>query len=322
MSQGISVPIWIDHSERAGFMDRMISRTSRRSLFTNSAVRSDASHHHAWSRKDFPGTSSILPLGSGLMGMIVSFMVVAGGLYWINATGLLTASALRSVPMSLWGAAVLAIGALSGLIVWGMRSPKTHPIGWFVGGQSKLAIPTTYDSVTGLPTSRLFMSMLNNALVRADREGRHVAILLVELEHFTLTGGSQEPGNPNLIYRVQAARVKSALRSTDTVARLAERTFVVLLDKITADEAVGIATKMQATVSLPFLVEGQEVFLTSRIGISVSGPGAMDGATLLRTAEEAVEKARAEGFVIYGLNVDMANDSSLTPVTKSTPQAA
>jgi hypothetical protein len=48
----------------------------------------------------------------------------------------------------------------------------------------------------------------------------------------------------------------------------------------------------------------------------------MDGATLLRTAEEAVEKARAEGFVIHGLNVDMANDSSVTPVTKSTPQAA
>jgi hypothetical protein len=88
---------------------------------------------------------------------------------------------------------------------------------------------STYDSVTGLPTKRLFMTLVNQAVARVVKNGRKAAILLVELNHFTPDEGRHEPVRDNLVYRVQAARLKSALRTTDTVARLADRLFAALV---------------------------------------------------------------------------------------------
>ena len=163
----------------------------------------------------------------------------------------------------------------------------------------------TYDSVTGLPMQRLFMLLANQAVSRARKSGRQVAVLLVELDHFTLADELHGTLNNNLVYRVQAARVKSALRTTDTVARLGERSFVALLDNIDDRSAVlSVAAKIQATVSLPFILEGHEIFLTSRIGIAVLPPAATDAGPLLDLAAQAVAQARTEGYVMSGLPGD------------------
>jgi diguanylate cyclase (GGDEF)-like protein len=163
----------------------------------------------------------------------------------------------------------------------------------------------TYDSVTGLPMQRLFMLLANQAVSRARKSGRPVAVLLVELDHFILADELQGTLNNNLVYRVQAARIKSALRTTDTVARLGERSFVVLLDNIDDRFAVlSVATKIQATISLPFILEGHEIFLTSRIGIALLPPDATDARPLLDSAAQAVAQARTEGYVMFGLPGD------------------
>ncbi|MGD9729177.1 MAG: diguanylate cyclase, partial [Nitrospiraceae bacterium] len=169
-------------------------------------------------------------------------------------------------------------------------------------GQRNMA---TYDSVTGLPMQRLFMLLANQAVSRARKSGRQVAVLLVELDHFILADELHGTLNNNLVYRVQAARVKSALRTTDAVARLGERSFVALLDNIDDQSAVlSVAAKIQATVSLPFILEGHEIFLTSRIGIAVLPPAATDAGPLLDLAAQAVAQARTEGYVMCGLPGD------------------
>ncbi len=161
---------------------------------------------------------------------------------------------------------------------------------------------STYDSVTGLPTKRLFMLLAKQAVSRAREAGRQAAILMVELDHFALAKDLRDAANSNLVYRVQAARLKSALRTTDTVARLGERSFAALLENIVDRSAVAaVATKMQTTMSLPFVLEGHEVFLTSRIGIALLSPDTKDAACLLDLAARAVAQARTEGYVMYGL---------------------
>lgn len=232
------------------------------------------------------------------LGMVTAFFFIAGGLYWMASVELLTLSALTAYPTVIWSGAVILLSTMIYAAFWTSgsarprRSDRTSP-----------DLMSTYDSVTGLPTNRLFTSLLNQALARALKQGRQVAVLMIELDHFTLTAESGGEVNCNLIYRVQAARVKSALRTTDTVARLGERTFVVLLEQVTAVDEVGaIAKKMQATISLPFTQDGHERFLTSRIGISLSSYDGMDGNALVEAATQAVLTARAEGFVIYGLH--------------------
>jgi len=156
--------------------------------------------------------------------------------------------------------------------------------------------------VTGLPTKRLFMTLANQAVVRATKNARKAAILLVELDHFTPDEDWHEPVRDNLVYRVQAARLKSALRTTDTVARLADRLFAALVENIADGSGVeAVAAKMQAAVSLPIILEGRELFLTSRIGIGLSSAETKDASGLLDLATQAVIQAGIEGYAIYGV---------------------
>ena len=236
------------------------------------------------------------------LGVMACILFMAGGVYWTASVGLLTLSALKAYPVMIGvGGAIIALFIL-GTTFWTSRIPASDPTGHFPTEYSNTLRTNTYDSVTGLPTHRLFTSLLNQALSRARETGRQVAILMVEMDHFTLTTELHGQMNRNLIYRVQAARVKSALRTTDCVARLAERTFAVLLDHVTAHEdVVAAAKKMQATVSLPFTLDGHEIFLTSRIGISLSTCNGAEGTALIESATQAVATARAEGSALYGL---------------------
>jgi diguanylate cyclase (GGDEF)-like protein len=206
----------------------------------------------------------------------------------------------RTSPHVAW--AVGSAGLLSAGLFLLVKRAKLFR--WAKYQPSRPTPPTmsTYDSVTGLPTRRLFMTLANQAVSRARKAGRRVAILMVELDHFALAEDLHEAVHNNLLYRVQAARLKSALRTTDTIARLGERSFAALLENIVDGAAIAaVAAKMQATVSLPFVLEGREVFLTSRIGIGVSSPDAKDATSLVDLAAQAVAQAGTESYIVYGL---------------------
>lgn len=226
---------------------------------------------------------------------------------WCGIDRSLRESSSRS-PHIAW--AVGSAGLLSAGLFLLMKRAKLFPRTARPSNQPAPPALSTYDSVTGLPMKRLFMTLANQALSRARKAGRQVAIVLVESDHFALAEDQEKASHNSLVYRVQAARLKSALRTTDTVARLGERSFAALIEEIAdASEVGAVAAKMQATVSLPFVLEGREMFLTSRIGIGLSSPDTKDAAGLLDLAGRAVTQARTEGYVIYGLSADAATSS-------------
>ncbi|MEO8339573.1 MAG: GGDEF domain-containing protein [Nitrospirota bacterium] len=154
----------------------------------------------------------------------------------------------------------------------------------------------TYDYVTGLPTRRLFGTLLEQAVERATKTGRFLALPVVELEHFRMESEGQGQANNNVLVRVQAARVKGALRSTETVARLAQDQFALILDNVTSHQEVTvIVEKLQATVGLPLTLGGHELFLTCRIGVALYPQDAMEHKELLKQATRAVKTAKSEG---------------------------
>jgi diguanylate cyclase (GGDEF)-like protein len=149
---------------------------------------------------------------------------------------------------------------------------------------------SAYDSITGLPTRRLYLVLLGQALSRAEVTRRKVAVFVCALEQFRPLSCSSVAPNMTLVVRVQAARIKSAVRPHDVVARLDEYTFAVIADNLQSpDEARLIAETIQKTIALPLLIEGQEWLLSCRIG-GVMGPqqGANTEA-LLDAAAEALE---------------------------------
>lgn len=238
-------------------------------------------------------------------GVLACLLFMAGGLYWAAAIGLLTLSALTAYPV------MVSIGLAFTLMIFGAsfwtprsRASTVHRL-W---SESEQVGTSTYDPVTGLPLNRLFLSLLNQALIRAQKHGRQVAVLMVELDYFTPAAETPGELNCHLMYRIEAARVKSALRTTDTVARLAERTFAVLLDHVTdSDEVSVLARKMQGAIALPITLDQHEVFLTSRIGVGLSNQNNLDPVLLLEAATRALDAAWADASGISGPETVPAN---------------
>lgn len=154
--------------------------------------------------------------------------------------------------------------------------------------------PSAYDDVTGLPTRRLFLVLLKQALSRAETTKRHVAVLVCTLEQFRPLSTASAVPNVTLVVRVQAARIKSALQPHDVVARLDEHTFAVIADNLDSpDRASAIAKKIQSTVSLPVLIEGQELLMSCRIGGMVGPQQGAIAESLLDAAGDVMESGRA-----------------------------
>jgi diguanylate cyclase (GGDEF)-like protein len=158
---------------------------------------------------------------------------------------------------------------------------------------------STYDYVTGLPTRRLFGTLLEQAVSRAAKTGRSLAVLVVELEHFRMVAETQGRANGNVLVRVQAARVKGVVRSTETVARLAQDQFALILDGFNShEEVVAIVEKLQATIGLPLTLEGQELFLTCHIGVALYPQDAMEHEGLIEQAKQAGKRAKSQGEAV------------------------
>ncbi len=270
---------------------------------------SESDLRHAWSREEDLAQS----YEAARFGVVACLLFMAGGLYWTAAIGLLTISALTAYPV------LISIGVAFSVMIFGAAfwTPR-RPSPDFAVDSASYGAPctgiSTYDSVTGLPTNRLFLSLLSQALIRAQQQGRQVAILLIELDHFAPQVQGAAAMNSNLMYRIEAARVKSALRTSDTVARVGERTFAVLLDQVAGpEEVLAIAKKMQGTISLPVTLDAHELFLTSRIGIGLAEQGSQETASLVEAATQALVTARTHGYDMFGL------PGTVVPTSNSVP---
>lgn len=269
---------------------------------------SKPAHRHTWSDEESPSRS----YDAARFGALACLLFMAGGLYWTAAIGLLTLSALTAYPV------MVSIGAAFTLMIFGATfwTPQSRAsAGRSPWSAAESEGTSTYDPVTGLPLNRLFLSLLNQALIRAQKHGRQVALLMIELDYCTPAAESSPEFNSHLMYRIEAARVKSALRTTETVARIAERTFAVLVDQVTSEHEVAVlARKMQGAIALPITIDHLQVFMTSRIGVALSSCDNRSSHVLLDAAARALEAARANRAGISGLKT-MRGHSSTDPAS-------
>jgi PAS domain S-box-containing protein/diguanylate cyclase (GGDEF)-like protein len=129
-----------------------------------------------------------------------------------------------------------------------------------------------HDALTGLPNRALFMDHLKLAIARSQRHrDRLFAVLYLDLDRFKIVNDSLGPLHRRPTARRIADRLKLNLRPGDTVARLGGDEFTVLVEDI-ADETEGIqiAERVVKELSLPFNLNGREVFTTISMGIAPS----------------------------------------------------
>jgi len=154
-----------------------------------------------------------------------------------------------------------------------------------------------HDALTGLPNRALFMDHLQMAIQRSKRdEDRLFAALFLDLDRFKIINDSLGHMVGDQLLVGIARRLESCLRPGDTVARLGGDEFTVLLeDMAETNDAIEVAGRIQAELSVPFNLEGHEVFTSVSIGIAPSSIGYERAEDLLRDADTAMYHAKTLG---------------------------
>ncbi|HET6963226.1 MAG TPA: BREX system ATP-binding domain-containing protein [Acidimicrobiales bacterium] len=162
--------------------------------------------------------------------------------------------------------------------------------------EEQLIHQALHDPLTGLPNRRLLMDRLEQALARAERMQRHVAVLFLDLDRFKVINDSFGHATGDVVLIEAARRLEELTRTSDTLARLGGDEFVVLVeDLVDVEEARAVAQRIEDALSRPMTVSPDVVVsITTSVGITVARPG--DGpAVLLRDADTALYRAKERG---------------------------
>ena len=161
-----------------------------------------------------------------------------------------------------------------------------------------------HDPLTGVPNRALFQDRLHQALMRARRESRSIAVLYLDIDKFKAINDihGHRVGDELLIGFVD--RIRQCVRATDTVARRGGDEFVVLLEGLTKPEdAIPIAEKIVNSMHVPFLLQGRPVHATISVGVATARGGNIDEESLIAKADAALYRAKANGRDTFHVDV-------------------
>jgi len=158
-----------------------------------------------------------------------------------------------------------------------------------------------YDPLTGLPNRRLLLEHLKNAHSASARSGANGALVFIDLDNFKAVNDTQGHAQGDRLLQKIAERLMACLRPHDLLARLGGDEFVLLLRDLSsepeqaAQEALSVATKMQAALEPPVALSGSDHDVTASFGLALFSDAQGDSQDLLRWADMAMYEAKASG---------------------------
>lgn len=163
--------------------------------------------------------------------------------------------------------------------------------------QSEIEFLAHHDPLTALPNRLLLLSRIDHALRIARREGKRLAVLMLDLDRFKQVNDSYGHLAGDELLQQVAKRIVSCLREADTVCRLGGDEFTLLLENIgRREDAANVALAVIDALNQPWcLSDAIEVSIGASIGISLFPEHGSDPEQLLRQADAALYQAKREG---------------------------
>ncbi len=162
--------------------------------------------------------------------------------------------------------------------------------------EARLLHDAFHDALTGLANRALFMDRLGHLIDRSRRRDDLIAVLFIDLDRFKVVNDSLGHLVGDRLLIAIARRLEECLRPADTVARLGGDEFAILLDTIgEAGDATRIADRILQALQRPFQLENHEVFIGGSLGIAIGPTGYARPEDLLRDADIALYRAKAQG---------------------------
>ncbi len=159
-----------------------------------------------------------------------------------------------------------------------------------------------HDPLTGLPNRLLFLDRLGQATERQRRRPDTLtAVLALDLDRFKLVNESLGHRAGDELLAAAAPRLRQIVRSADTVARFSGDEFGILLEDIAGEQdAIDMAERIAGVFTRPFVLDGNEHFVTISIGIALA-EGGERAEDLVRDADAAMHRAKERGRARYEL---------------------
>jgi diguanylate cyclase (GGDEF)-like protein len=169
------------------------------------------------------------------------------------------------------------------------------------------------DTLTGLSNRRMFHEMGSSHLTQAKRSRKHYGLMYIDLDRFKSVNDTLGHHVGDLLLQVVAARLRSALRESDVIARIGGDEFSVLLTGLdSVDDIAVIAGKIIQSISQPCPnLDGHELRVSPSIGIAVFPQDGHNMEKLSRHADAAMYQSKQAGrgrFTFYDPALNPTND--------------
>jgi len=162
--------------------------------------------------------------------------------------------------------------------------------------QEQLNYLAYHDPLTDMPNRLLFNDRLSHAMERAERSESQIALLFVDLDNFKNVNDSLGHLVGDELLVKAASRLRKLLRKEDTVARLGGDEFIIIMEHVPhIQDTAFLAQNLIEHFHEPFIIHGHELHVTLSIGISVYPRDGEDVQTLVKNADAALYRAKAEG---------------------------
>lgn len=189
--------------------------------------------------------------------------------------------------------------------------------------EEQIAFLAYHDNLTALPNNRLFKDRLEHAISQAGRKGQMLAVMFLDLDRFKLINDTMGHSAGDELLKVTSQRLIEAVRKNDSVAvnsselsasvaRLGGDEFTILLEDVKSIQAIAhIAERVIENVSLPMMLERQEVHISTSIGIAMFPADGKKAEDILQYADTAMYHAKGQGRNNFQFYTESMNKSSV-----------
>ncbi len=163
--------------------------------------------------------------------------------------------------------------------------------------EERLLRDAVHDYLTGLPNQALFSDRLERALNRHNEDnGYEMGLILIDIDRFNNINDSLGHAAGDSFLLISARRISEQISPKDTVARISENRFAILIVSQTdIDEIQKIAENIQKSISEPIPFKPEHVYLTTNIGMAIYKSDKDDATEFLKKAEIAMYSAKRHG---------------------------
>lgn len=160
--------------------------------------------------------------------------------------------------------------------------------------EERMRYMAQHDTLTGLPNRTLFADRLQKALQYVVRNQKSLALMLLDLNKFKPVNDTHGHAVGDLLLQQVAERLKSTIRTSDTVARIGGDEFIILLPQLEQEHSAAmVAEKIQQAIAVPFDIHGLEIQISCSIGLACYPQDGETDLVLSKVADQRMYQQKA-----------------------------